>query len=109
MAKPQWVPKESATATSPSFFSGMTPAALVKIPVAVIANLPIVKDYIGEELHARILAKYGDGVLGDLEPLDLATVAMAAMSQTNTSSSVPDEIAFICPTCGDAHVITLKA
>lgn len=98
---------EEKSATTRNFLSGMTPAALVKLPVAFVINLPIVREYIGEEVAAQVLSKYGDGVLGDLDPLDLATVAMAAMSQTPSSASVPDEIPFICPTCGDVHVISL--
>lgn len=99
---------EVKPATARNFLEGMTPAALVKLPVAFIVNLPIVREYIGEEVAANVMSKYGDGVLGDLDPLDLATIAMAAMSQTTASSSVPDEIPFICPTCGDVHVISLN-
>lgn len=107
MAKAEWIPKEKA-ATPRNFLSGMTPSALVKLPVAIVANLPIVREYLGEEAVASVMAKYGDGVLGDLEPLDLATIAMAAVSKSDSSPATPDEIAFICPTCGDAHVISLN-
>lgn len=100
---------EEKSATAMNFLQGMTPAALVKLPVAFIVNLPIVREYIGEKVVADVMSKYSEGVLGDLDPLDLATVAMAAVSQTTTGSSVPDEIPFICPTCGDVHVISLNS
>lgn len=101
------VSEEEKPATATNFLSGMTPAALLKLPVAFVLNLPIVREYLGEESIASVLEKYGDGVLGDLDPLDLATVAMAAVSRAPASAPVPDEIPFICPTCGDVHVISL--
>lgn len=104
---PQWIPKEKP-ATAKNFLSGMTPSALVKLPVSLILNLPVVREYIDEEMASQLARKYGDGVLGDLDTLDLATVALAAMSRTDTSQSVPDEITFICPSCRDVHVIPLK-
>lgn len=86
--------------------------ALVKIPVSVALSLPPVAGLLSAAVREELIARYGDAPLGTIDPVDLATVALSAWSQSGGAAGSPattsDEQVFICPECLGVHIISNK-
>lgn len=83
--------------------------ALVKIPVSVALSLPPVVGLISDAVREELIKRYGDAPLGTIDPVDLATVALSAWSQSEGAAGGPaitsGEQVFICPDCLGVHII----
>lgn len=88
-----------------------TADALVKIPVSVALNMPFVAEFLDDAVRERLIERYGDAPLETIDPVDLATVALSAWSQSGGaaggSAATSDGRVFICPDCLGVHVIPL--
>lgn len=87
-----------------------TADALVKIPVSVALNMPFVAEFLDDAVRERLIERYGDAPLETIDPVDLATVALSAWSQSGgaagSSAATSDEQVFICPDCLGVHVVS---
>lgn len=87
-----------------------TADALVKIPVSVALNMPFVAEFLDDAVRERLIERYGDAPLETIDPVDLATVALSAWSQSGGaaggSAATSGEQVFICPDCLGVHVVS---